>query len=75
MDTLFTFFLQITILLIGIVTTAQGLATNNRRFNSLKFRLFRVAEANALVKSIWLPTGTKTLICSGNSPGWKGWRY
>lgn len=70
MKSIFSFFLQIIVLLIGIIATTQVLATNNPYFNTLKSKLFRVAEADAFVESVWLPARGNYLISSGNSPGW-----
>jgi hypothetical protein len=72
MEKLFTFFLQITVILVGIITSTRGQAMKLSPFNSLKYKLIYSTKVDAIVKSIWLPTGSNYLIFSGNSPGLKG---
>ena len=72
MEKLFTFFLQITVILIGTLTLTPEQAKKPSPFNSLKYKLTCSTKVAAFVKSIWLPTGSNYLIHSGNSPGLSG---
>jgi hypothetical protein len=72
MATLFTFFLQVTRILVGMFCCEAGLETKNQYSKVLLFKFLRIEKTNVLVKYIWLPTQTKTLIYSGNSPGKTG---
>lgn len=72
MDTLFTFFLLFTMLSIYITVKEKG---NKYKLNviiALRFSSIYPEKPNNFIQSIWLPTGSKHLFFSGNSPGWTG---
>lgn len=70
MNTLFTFFLLVTLLLIGFITSTQGQVKNTRVHFFLKFKLICNTNANNFIDDVWLLTGCNYLTDTDNSPGW-----
>jgi len=73
MDTLFTFFLLVTINMIGIITATHVQQKNTQILQFLKFKSIPIAKATTCIKSLWLPTGSNYLIDTYRPPGGTVW--
>jgi hypothetical protein len=73
MNSIFTFFLLVTILLISIIAAKQVQQKNTPALQFLKFNSIPIAKATTCIKSIWLPTGSNYLIDTYKPPGETVW--
>ena len=73
MDTIFTFFLLVTILLISIIAAKQVQKKNTPALQFLKFNSIPIAKTTARINSIWFPTGSNYLIDTYKPPGGTVW--
>lgn len=68
MNTLFTFFLLVTIYMIGIITAPENAKDKLHFFNSFNFLFTPITKADACVKNVWQPTGSNYLIYNYKPP-------